>query len=157
MAALVESKVGDPANYGRSSTKQRLRAIPWSSGSIANKNTQNAATWRSERRSSLESGAVEDIGADGIGLTGDILYVALVVTPDWGTDLRMISGHGKATPMLAYKATMSGSARQKKQLPVREYKSAAGMRRYENRSCVWTETHVYVAPDGILRIRFQWS
>jgi CHAT domain-containing protein/tetratricopeptide (TPR) repeat protein len=116
VAALVGSKVGDPANYraqlDQVATEANTleQALMKRSAALSQQKAQNAATWRDVQKA-LRPGesAVEFTkfsNYNGLGLTGDFLYVALVVTPDCKQPIFVNLGTAKdleAAPMLAYR------------------------------------------------------
>ena len=92
VAALVESKVGDPANYraqlDQVATEANTleQALMKRSAALSQQKAQNAATWRDVQKALKPGEAAVEFtkfpNYNGLGLSGDFLYVALVVTPD---------------------------------------------------------------------------
>jgi hypothetical protein len=116
MAALVESTAGDAATRkaqidqlgGEANTLEQT--LMKRSAAISQQKAQNAATWRDVQKA-LKPGdsAVEVVRFpydEGFGPTADLVYVALVVTPDCKEPILVNLGKAKdleAGPMLAYR------------------------------------------------------
>ncbi|MGB0080129.1 MAG: CHAT domain-containing tetratricopeptide repeat protein [Terracidiphilus sp.] len=172
VAALVESKVGDPANYraqlDQVATEANTleQALMKRSVALSQQKAQNAATWRDVQKALKPGEAAVEITKfaryDGIGLTGDILYVALVVTPDCKQPIFVNLGTAKqleAAPMLAYRDDV-GQTRgfETEQTPA----TPGAPEGAENTSAAYAAfwkplepalsgaERVYVAPDGVL-------
>lgn len=172
VAALVESKVGDPANYrlqlDQVATEANTleQALMKRSAALSQQKAQNAATWRDVQKA-LKPGelAVEVTRFQndrGFGLTGDQIYVALVVTPDCKEPILVNLGTAKdleAAPMLAYRDDVG----QTRGFAMEETPAAAGRQGgVANTSAAYAAfwkplepalkeaKRVYVSPDGVL-------
>lgn len=173
VAALVEAKAGDPANYRAqldrvaSEANDLEQALMRRSAALSQQKAQNAATWRDVQKM-LKSGesAVEVTkfpNHNGIALTGDFLYVALVVTPECKQPTLVVLGDAKeleAAPMTAFR----GDVGQTRGLAAEEAQAAPGQAEagapntsaaYATfwkplESAIGGARRVYVSPDGVL-------
>ncbi len=116
VAALTESPVGDPANFRAQLNKVAIEAntlegeLLKRSAAMSRQKAQNAVTWQDVQRA-LKPGeaAVEVVRFQlntGITPTADMVYVALVVTPDSKQPLLVALGLAEdleAAPMMAYR------------------------------------------------------
>ncbi len=172
VAALVESKVGDPANFRAQLDQVATEAntleqtLMKRSAALSQQKAQNAATWRDVQKA-LKPGesAVEFTkfpNYNGLGLTGDFLYVALVVTPDCKQPIFVNLGTAKdleAAPMLEYRTyvgAMRGMETEQAPAAPAEQEGAGGTSAAY--AAFWkplepalgAAKRVYVAPDGVL-------
>ena len=172
MAALVESKVGDPANFRAQLDQVATEAdtleqtLMKRSAALSQQKAQNAATWRDVQKALKPGEAAVEIAKfpkyDGIGLTGDFLYVALVVTPDCKQPIFVNLGTAKeleAAPMLVYRDSvgqMRGITEAEAPATPAEQEGAGGTSAaYATfwkplEPALGAAKRVYVAPDGVL-------
>ncbi len=172
VAALMNSTTGDPANY-RQQLSQAANEASALEGELmkrsavwAQQKTQNAATWKDVQKT-LKPGetAVEFVRfqfGDGIALTSERVYAALVVTPDCAEPAFVALGTAKnleAGPMIAYREDVG----QTRGLEVEETPAAPGQPpNAANTSAAYAgfwkpleaalggAKRVYVSPDGVL-------
>ncbi|MFZ1940411.1 MAG: CHAT domain-containing tetratricopeptide repeat protein [Terracidiphilus sp.] len=116
VAALSNSATGDPANHQQQLNQVAIEASTLEgellrrSAVLTQLKTQNAATWKDVQKTLKPSEtAVEFVRfayGDGIALTSEMVYVALVVTPDCSEPAFVALGTAKQLetgPMLAYR------------------------------------------------------
>ena len=88
------------------------------SAALSQQKAQNAATWRDVQKALKPGEAAVEVTRfqynNGIGLTADMIYVALVVTPECKEPELVVLGDAKeleAAPMLAYRDDVGTDAR----------------------------------------------
>jgi CHAT domain-containing protein len=172
MAALLESTGGDAAN--RQAQMNQLgseantleQALMKRSAAMSQQRAQNAAKWRDVQKA-LKPGesAVEVVRFQyetGAAVTGELIYVALVVTPESKEPEIVVLGDAKnleAAPMLAYRDDVG----QTRGLAEEEMPATAGQPgTLANTSAAYSAfwkplepalngmKRVYVSPDGVL-------
>jgi CHAT domain-containing protein/Tfp pilus assembly protein PilF len=117
LAALVESTSGDPANHRDQINQLGTEAntleqeLLQRSAVMSRQKTQNAATWRDVQKALKPGDSAVEVTRfqfdDGFTGAGDVVYVALVVTPDCPQPTLVLLGKAsdlEAAPMLAYRA-----------------------------------------------------
>lgn len=172
LAALVESNAGDAAN-GQAQINQlgaEANALEQTlmkrSAAMSRQNAQNAVTWRDVQKA-LKPGeaAVEVLRFQyetGAAVTGQLIYVALVVTPASKEPELVVLGDSRnleAAPMLAYRDDVG----QTRGFAEAEAPAAPGEQgNVANTSAAYAAfwkplepalhgaTRVYVSPDGVL-------
>jgi len=171
MAALVESTAGDAAkrqtqmNQLGAEANTLEQSLMKRSAAMSRQKAQNAATWRDVQKA-LKPGesAVEVVRFQyetGATVTGDVVYVALVVTPESKEPEFVVLGEARdleAAPMLAYRDDV-GQTRgfEAEAAPAAEQQgavantSAAYLAFWKPLEPALGEAkRVYVAPDGVL-------
>lgn len=172
MAALLESTAGDTANHQAQinqlgdEANTLEQALMKRSAAMSHQKAQNAATWRLVQRA-LKPGesAVEVIRFQyetGIAVTGDLIYVALVVTPESKEPELVVLGAAKdleAGPMLAYRYDVGQTRGFKVEAaPVGPGQAGAVANTNAAYAAFWRPLElalggakrVYVSPDGVL-------
>jgi CHAT domain-containing protein/tetratricopeptide (TPR) repeat protein len=172
VAALVESKVGDPANFRAQLDQVATEAntleqtLMKRSDALSQQKAQNAATWRDVQKALKPGESAVEVTKfpkyDGFGLTGDFLYVALVVTPDCKQPIFVNLGTAKeleAAPMLAYRDSV-GQTRgfETEQAPATPGVQESVGNTSAAYAAFWKPLEpalggakrVYVSPDGVL-------
>jgi CHAT domain-containing protein/Tfp pilus assembly protein PilF len=117
LAALVESTTGDPANHREQINQLGDEAntleqdLLKRSAVMSRQKTQNAATWRDVQKALKPGESAVEVTRfqfdDGFTGAGEVVYVALVVTPDGQQPALVLLGKAndlEAAPMLAYRA-----------------------------------------------------
>ncbi len=172
MAALMESTAGNTSNHQaqinqlgdeENTLEQTLMKR---SATMAQQKAQNAATWRDVQKALKPGESAVEVTRfpydEGFGPTADLVYVALVVTPDCKEPILVDLGKAKdleAGPMLAYRDDVA----QTRGLEVVEAPAAPGQQgTVANTSAAYTAfwkplepvlgaaKRVYVSPDGVL-------
>lgn len=172
VAALVENKVGDPANYRAQLDQVAIeantleQALMKRSAALSQQKAQNAATWRDVQKALKPGQSAVEVtkfpNDNGFGLTGDFLYVALVVTPEDKEPELVTLGTAKqleAGPMLAYRDDVG----QTRGFEAEEAPATTGQQgTVANTSAAYAAfckplepalagaKRVYVSPDGVL-------
>lgn len=172
MAALLESTAGGTANHQAQinqlgdEANTLEQALMKRSAAMSHQKAQNAATWRQVQRA-LKPGesAVEVIrfqDETGIAVTGDLIYVALVVTPESKEPELVVLGDAKdleAGPMLAYRYDVGQTRGFKVEAaPVGPGQAGAVANTNAAYAAFWRPLElalggakrVYVSPDGVL-------
>jgi CHAT domain-containing protein len=172
LSALVESNAGDAANRQAQINQLGAEAnaleqtLMTRSAAMSRQKAQNAATWRDVQKA-LKPGeaAVEVVRFQfetGAAVTGELIYVALVVTPAGREPELVVLGDSRtleAAPMLAYRDDV-GQTRGFSQADAPA--AAAEQGNVANTSAAYAAfwkplepalggaSRVYVAPDGVL-------
>jgi CHAT domain-containing protein len=119
LAALVESTTGDPANHrdqinqlGNEANTLEQELLQ-RSAVMSRQKSQNAATWRDVQKALKPGDSAVEVTRfqfdDGFTGAGDVVYVALIVTPDCTQPALVLLGKAndlEAAPMLAYRANV---------------------------------------------------
>jgi CHAT domain-containing protein/tetratricopeptide (TPR) repeat protein len=170
VAALVENKVGDPANYRVQLDQVATEAntleqeLMKRSAKLSQQKAQNAATWRDVQKALKPGESAVELtkfpNHNGLDLTGDFLYVALVVTPDCKEPILVNLGTTKdleTGPMLAYRDDV-GQTRGFEAEPAPAAQQGAVTNTSAAYAAFWkplepalgASKRVYVSPDGVL-------
>jgi len=172
VAALVQTKVGDPANYRAQldqvagEANQLEQALMKRSEALSRQKAENTATWRDVQRALKPGESAVEVTkfpyTDGINLTGDFVYAALVVTPDGKEPIFVDLGKAKdleTGPMLAYRVNV-GQTRgfEQEAAPATAGEPASGNNTSTAYAAFWkplepalgAAKRVYVSPDGVL-------
>jgi CHAT domain-containing protein/Tfp pilus assembly protein PilF len=120
LAALVESTVGDPANRSgqiaqlSQETNQLEQQIVKRSSALSEAKTLSVATWRDVQKALKPGEAAVEFARfqfyNGKSFTGNILYVALVVTPEAKSPAFIVLGDSRnleSTPLANYRAVVA--------------------------------------------------
>ena len=172
VAALVESTVGDPANHRAQLDQVATEAntleqsLMRRSAAYSQQKTLNAATWRDVQKALKPGEAAVEVTRfqynNGFGPTANVIYVALVVTPECKEPEIVVLGDAKdleAAPLLAYREHV-GQTRgfEAEAAPAAPGQAAA----VENTSAAYAAfwkplepafagaKRVYASPDGVL-------
>ncbi len=171
MAALMESTAGDQANHKAQINQLGDEAntleqtLMKRSAAVSRQQAQNAATWH-EVQKALKPGesAVEVTRFpydEGFGATSDLVYVALVVTPDCKQPILLNLGKAKeleAGPILAYRDHVGQTRGLEAEEPAAGAQQGSVADTGAAYAAFWKPLEpalngarrVYVSPDGVL-------
>jgi CHAT domain-containing protein len=172
LAALVEAGAGNTANHQAQINQLGDEAntleqtLMKRSAALSRQQAQNAATWQDVQKALKPGESAVEVARfpydEGFGPTADLVYVALVVTPECKEPELVVLGTAKqleAGPMLAYRAhvgqTRGISAEETPAAPGQEASVANTSAAY---AVFWKPLEpalggakrVYVSPDGVL-------
>jgi len=172
MAALVETDAGNTANHQAQINQLGDEAntleqtLMKRSAALGTQRAQNAATWRDVQKALKPGDSAVEVTrfqySNGITPTADVLYVALVVTPDCKEPALVVLGTARnleAGPLLAFR----GDVGQTRGVSAVEEPASPGQApEAPNRSAAYSAfwkplepalgaaKRVYVSPDGVL-------
>ncbi len=172
VAALVESTVGDPANHRAQLDQVATEAntleqsLMRRSAAYSQQKTLNAATWRDVQKALKPGEAAVEVTRfqynNGFGPTANVIYVALVVTPECKEPEIVVLGDAKdleAAPLMAYRENV-GQTRgfEAEAAPAAPGQTGAGPNTGAAYAAFWKPLEpaligakrVYVSPDGVL-------
>jgi tetratricopeptide (TPR) repeat protein len=172
VAALVESTVGDPANHraqlDQVATEANTleQALMKRSAAFSQQKSLNAATWRDMQKALKPGEAAVEVTRfqydNGYGPTANVVYAALVVTPQCKQPEIVVLGDAKdleAAPLMAYRDGVGqrrgfeaeaapGAAGQQKSVTNTSAAYAAFWKPLE--PALAGAKRVYLSPDGVL-------
>ena len=171
MAALMETTAGDQANHKTQINQLGDEAntleqtLMKRSAAMSQQQAQNAATWRDVQKALKPGESAVEVTRfpydEGFGPTADLVYVALVVTPDCKQPILINLGKAKdleAGPILAYRDHVGQTRGLEAEAPA----SAAQQGTVANTSAAYAAfwkplepalngaRRVYLSPDGVL-------
>ncbi len=171
MAALMETTAGDQANHKAQINQLGDEAntleqtLMKRSAAISQQQAQNTATWRDVQKALKPGESAVEVTRfpddEGFGPTADLVYVALVVTPDCKQPILLNLGKAKdleAGPILAYRDHVG----QTRGLEAEEPAAGAKQETVANTGAAYAAfwkplepalngaRRVYLSPDGVL-------
>ena len=168
LAAMSESTSADPANHGQqvSQLLQEANTLEQSlmkrSSVVSRQQALNAATWLDVQKQLKPGEAAIEFTRfqfhTGITPTANLVYVALVVTPESQQPAFIVIGEAKdleAGPMMAFRANVGQARGLQAEAPEQQAGAADPSAAYESfwkplEPALGSAKRIYVAPDGVL-------